>query len=393
MQHRIKNFSKYCFLLATLAFVGTAQALTYGPVPAPTVTLTASATALPVGGGNITFTWSSTNAYTCDGVGGSRLATSGSKTINITKTGTYTMSCRGAGVTASSNVSVGVGSEYYLGVNTSINLGGTLHVYWTTPTATNDKYDSVALFIPGGLSEISGYSTYTNGAQSGEWDVIPPTAGTYEIHYCVTSACVNPVISSPITVIPPPYILNVSPTTLKLGEAVHVAWTLLAPNVDDEIDIHLHEVGGSQSTLYLVTYAPATGAIDIVPPAAGMYEVEFCLMSFDGTNFYNNCDYKHGSSITPISVSMGALAPTVTLTKGPLSFQSGGGEVTLTWSSTNSTSCTATSANGVGGAQWSNGKATSGTQTLTDLRASGSYTLTCSGAGGNTSASVNVYFY
>ena len=63
-----------------------------------------------------------------------------------------------------------------------------------------------------------------------------------------------------------------------------------------------------------------------------------------------------------------------------------GGTSTLTWSSTNATSCTAT-----GG--WSGAKATSGRQSTGALTASTSYSLTCTGAGGTSNvatASVTV---
>jgi hypothetical protein len=85
----------------------------------------------------------------------------------------------------------------------------------------------------------------------------------------------------------------------------------------------------------------------------------------------------------PILLSGTAAAPTVTLSAFPTSVTSGGSS-TLTWSSTNAPSCTAS-----GG--WSGAKATSGSQTLTNLTTTATYTLTCTGAGGGTaSASATV---
>jgi hypothetical protein len=69
--------------------------------------------------------------------------------------------------------------------------------------------------------------------------------------------------------------------------------------------------------------------------------------------------------------------PTASLSASPTSIASGGAS-TLTWSSTNATSCTAT-----GG--WSGTKATSGTQSTGALAATTSYSLSCSGAGGTSS--------
>jgi hypothetical protein len=75
-------------------------------------------------------------------------------------------------------------------------------------------------------------------------------------------------------------------------------------------------------------------------------------------------------------------APTVTLNGAPQSI-TGSGKATLTWSSTNATSCTAS-----GG--WSGSKATSGSEQTATLSATASYSLSCTGAGGTQSASTTV---
>ena len=74
--------------------------------------------------------------------------------------------------------------------------------------------------------------------------------------------------------------------------------------------------------------------------------------------------------------------PTVTLTSSASSVVSGS-SVTLTWSSTDATSCTAS-----GG--WSGTKATSGSESIGPLGADATYTLSCSGAGGSTNQSASV---
>jgi hypothetical protein len=73
--------------------------------------------------------------------------------------------------------------------------------------------------------------------------------------------------------------------------------------------------------------------------------------------------------------------PTVTLVASPASITSGASS-TLTWSSTNATSCSAS-----GG--WSGSKATSGSQSVSPT-ATTTYTLSCTGAGGSGSASAVV---
>ena len=75
-------------------------------------------------------------------------------------------------------------------------------------------------------------------------------------------------------------------------------------------------------------------------------------------------------------------APTVTLTSSASSVAYGG-NATLTWSSTNATSCTASDA-------WTGAKAVSDSQNLTSMTTSGTYTLTCSGAGGSAAQSTSI---
>ena len=88
------------------------------------------------------------------------------------------------------------------------------------------------------------------------------------------------------------------------------------------------------------------------------------------------------SNTASATTQAGTPAPTVTISANPTSVSSGGSS-TLTWSSTNATSCTAS-----GG--WSGSKATSGTQTLTNLTSTAVYALTCTGTGGSANNSVTI---
>jgi len=75
-------------------------------------------------------------------------------------------------------------------------------------------------------------------------------------------------------------------------------------------------------------------------------------------------------------------APTVTLSANPTAVTAGGSS-TLTWSSTNATSCVAT-----GG--WTGTKATSGNQSTGTLNATTLFALACTGTGGTAQQSVTV---
>ncbi|KND47950.1 MAG: Fibronectin type III domain protein [Parcubacteria bacterium C7867-006] len=85
-------------------------------------------------------------------------------------------------------------------------------------------------------------------------------------------------------------------------------------------------------------------------------------------------------SLTPTGGCVSA--PTVTISASPTSVSSGGSS-TLTWSSTNATSCTAS--NG-----WSGSKSTSGSQSTGALVANTTFTLTCSNASGSGSNSATI---
>jgi hypothetical protein len=75
-------------------------------------------------------------------------------------------------------------------------------------------------------------------------------------------------------------------------------------------------------------------------------------------------------------------APTVSLAASPTTLNSGSSS-TLSWSSTNATTCTASGT-------WNGGKATSGSSSTGSLTVTSSYTLSCTGSGGSASASTTV---
>jgi aryl-phospho-beta-D-glucosidase BglC (GH1 family) len=78
----------------------------------------------------------------------------------------------------------------------------------------------------------------------------------------------------------------------------------------------------------------------------------------------------------------GGSAPTVTLSASPRTINSGGSS-TLTWGSTNATTCKASGA-------WDGDKPTSGSGSTGKLTVSSTYTLTCAGSGGSAMANASV---
>ena len=83
-----------------------------------------------------------------------------------------------------------------------------------------------------------------------------------------------------------------------------------------------------------------------------------------------------------MSVAAAQPAPTITLSTNPATVRSGG-TVTITWATTNATSCTASSG-------WSGSKSAQGTEQSAAITASTTFALTCSGPGGSANQSVSV---
>lgn len=88
-----------------------------------------------------------------------------------------------------------------------------------------------------------------------------------------------------------------------------------------------------------------------------------------------------------VSGSQSSSAPAVSLSANPTTVVSGAGS-TLSWSASNATSCTATS--NPSNSAWNGNKAASGSQTLSNLTVSATYTLTCTGAGGSASQTTTI---
>jgi hypothetical protein len=103
---------------------------------------------------------------------------------------------------------------------------------------------------------------------------------------------------------------------------------------------------------------------------------------------YNiTCTGAGGSASDSVTVDVATiLAPNVNIkannSDGPITISSGS-SATLSWTSNNTTSCTASGA-------WSGSKSISGSQSTGSLTSSKTYTITCTGAGGSASDSVTV---
>jgi len=159
---------------------------------------------------------------------------------------------------------------------------------------------------------------------------------------------------------PPTVSLSVNPTSVGLNEATTLTWS--SSNADN--CLAFGDWTGSK---------PTSGSETSAPLAA---DSTFTLV----------CGGAGGATSQSVNVTVNAPPPppaaTVSLSANPLSV-SYNGSSTLSWSSSNATSCTASGA-------WTGSRATSGSQTLSSLTTTSTFILTCIGAGGSASQSVTV---
>ena len=177
--------------------------------PAPTVTLTSSATDAGIPGPPVTLTWSSTNATSCaasDAWSGS-LAVSGSQSVVVPQTSTYTISCRGRGGVATTSVTVRAWSppKAYIAADRAVVLPTeTVLLTWSSQNAT---VCHGFLGPPGAMPEIP-----TSGSQ-----VTAPLTETTRFQII----CGNPVMGAGIAeVVVRVALPKFTATALPMGKAI-----------------------------------------------------------------------------------------------------------------------------------------------------------------------------
>ena len=209
----------------------------------------------------------------------------------------------------------------------------------------------------------------TNGyycTASGAWSGSKPTSGTQSVAPAATSTfrltCrgggTSRTASTTVTVTTatvPAISFGASPTTIDAGGYSTLTWSVNNARWCTGSGAWSGDKGLS-------------GTERVTPTATSTYTL------------YCRGDSSKSVSNT-ITVRSGTTAPTASLTASPTSIQSGGSS-TLTWNSTNATSCTAS-----GG--WSGSVGTSGSQSVSPT-ATTNYTLTCAGSGGSIARSAQI---
>ena len=310
-------------------------------------------------GESVTLSWSSRNASRCGGspsIGST--ATSGTKRYTPSSAGRFevTVTCTGAGGSADDSASVTVNAPPPTVSasfdESSITLGADATLRWSSTDATS----------------CSGTPSIGSTATSGSKDYTPSSTGSFSVRVTCTGAGGSADDSASVTVNaapPPPPPLEVrawfDQNSITLGESVTLSWS----------STNATSCSGTPS----IGSTATSGSKDYTPSSAGRFEVTV------------TCTGAGGSADDSASVTVNAAAPPPPPLEVRAWFDQNsitlGESVTLSWSSTNATSCSGTPSIG--------STATSGSKDYTPS-STGSFSVrvTCTGAGGSLSDSDSV---
>jgi hypothetical protein len=341
-----------------------------GPGTPPTVTITATPGQVAPGG-QITLTWSSSDPNAACTASSSDSASawkgtepaSGTTKIAASQTqGTYTYSltCTNAAGSGVGTASVTVGTPPQPTVNITVSppaiqakqqgqQAELAVIQWSSTNATTCQ-------ASGGTGS-DGWNGTTQPT-SGSFNVsAPSTPGTYDYTLTCTGAGGSGSGTAVLTVTSGPApTVQITPhsQSIPVGGSASFSWT--------STNVSVCNASGAWSGQQPVNGSFNTGSLS----TAGVYQYTL------------TCSGSAGSATDTATVTVGAPPPpTVTISVNPTSIQ-GGQSATLTWSSTNATSCTASGS-------WSGDRPVSGTASTGTLNTAGaySYTLTCSGPSGS----------
>ncbi len=303
----------------------------------PTVQLTATPTAVPVGSGS-TLTWSSAHTTACAASGdwNGALAVSGTQgTGALTQNATYSLTCTGAGTKSSQATAtvtvIPVPTATLAAAPMAVATGSSSTLTWTSTNA-----DSCT--ASGGWSGVLA----TSGSQS----TGPMTATTVYSLTCAGPGGITAPLAATVNILPQPTVtLTASPPAVAAGASSTLTWT--------SSNAVSCAASGGWSGSRAFNGNQSTGPVASATP------------------YSLSCTGPGGTSSAGAVVNV---IPTATLVVSP-SVVAPGDTSTLSWTSSNATSCTASDG-------WSGTLPPSGTQPTVAVSATTSYSLVCSGAGG-----------
>ena len=359
------------------------QVAAAAPPAPPAITFSAQPTLLTPGG-STSLTWNVANATSCTASGGAGndgwsgtqpLTSTGTAAGPIASAGsyTYTLTCTGSGGVNSQSATVVVSSN-------------------PTPPAVSVVMNVNPTTITAGQSALLSWTT-TNASScvaSGSWGGAQPTAGSavstgtlsVAAVYSYTLTCNGPggSGSATATLTANPATATVTnfaatPTSLQVGQSTSLAWATSGATA-------CTASGGTGSDGWTGTQATSSSGTSIGPiGTAGVYTYTLTCTGPGGPSTPSSVivTVSSGSSPPPPAIAAFSAAPTTI---------QAGESTTLSWSTVNTTSCTASG--GSGSDSWTGSEPTGSIATpIGPLNTAGTYTytLTCSGAGGTSSPS------
>ena len=378
----------------TSAPLSTTVTVTSGPPPAAITSFTVTPSAIQLGQ-SISIAWTTTNATTCTGSGGTvgdlwalplkANSSTGTTITPLLANGpvTYTLTCSGTGGTsapssATVTVSVGAAPATISGLTATpltITTGSTTTLSWTSANA--------ATCLATGGALLDGWTGVQPTSSSGVTVGPILIAGSYTYTLtCTGTGGISQPSSVVVTVVAPTPAatvasFNATPTTITAGQSIVLSWTTAnATSCAASGGTGSDGWSGAQST---------TNVADIIGPIAtsGTYTYTLTCTGPGGTG-------APGSATVTVNPAPPG-APVVSLTANGSSSASiqPGGSITLKWSATNATACTASG----GTTGWGGSVAVTNTGLpIGPITVEGiyTYTLSCVGTGGTGTASVIV---
>jgi len=290
-------------------------------------------------GESTTLSWSFPNAtlVTIDnGIG--EVPGTGSVTVMLDNTTTYTATAEGCWGTVSDSITIEV-REYPPTIIISaypeiINLGGSATLTWSSTNATS-------CVIEPDVGDV---------ATTGSTTVSPSETTTYTI--TATGPGGTAIASVTVAIAAPTVEISADPEIINLGESATLSW--------------------SSTNATSCVIEPGIGSVDV----SGSIAVSLTTP----TTYTITATGPGGTTTDSVTVTVTFPQPTVSISADPATIQIGGSS-TLTWSSTNATSCVIEPDVG--------DVATSGSTTVSPSETT-TYTITATGPGGTSTASFTV---
>ncbi len=339
---------------------------------APTVNLTANPVSIQQGQNSV-LSWTVQDATSCvasGGWSGPKNANGGSQTVTPSQTTTYTLTCTGPGGSASDSVTVSVAQPQNPPVVTltanpnSVAYNGSTMLTWTAQNTTSCVANSnPSTSFTGNVNANGGSQTVSNLTSTTFFNIFCTGPGGSDSATVTVTVGQQPPAGNPPTVT-----IKAGDADLPYGGSTDIYWY---PNNATSC-VGTNGTNGWAGSKYHYSDSFFTGAL------------------YQTTTYTITCSNAYGSS-TPASVTVYVAPqqnaqPTVDLTASQTNL-SYGGSTNLNWNSYNANSCYANS--GVNG--WTGPKSINGSFSTGNLYNTTTYTITCTGNGGQATDSVTVY--